>query len=240
VDEYLSEKEQVEQIKQWWRDYGWYLVGGMAVAALGYFGWNQYEASRAGRGEEASALYDELQSAIADDDTRADELLARLRNEYASSPYTDHAGLLMAKTLLISNPERAADELRRVMGTTEDRELAMIARLRLARVLAYREAYQDALNLLTVSEPGQFAARLNEIRGDVHVALGENDAARDAYLRALTAQGSESLDRRYLQMKLNALPRPPRAPTSETPAELPSEAPVEPVTEPTTDSEDGA
>ena len=31
MDEYLSEKEQIEQIKQWWNDYGWYLLGGAAL-----------------------------------------------------------------------------------------------------------------------------------------------------------------------------------------------------------------
>ena len=82
----------------------------------------------------------------------------------------------------------------------------MVARLRLARVLAYREQYQEALALLDVPMPGQFAGRIAEIRGDIHVALGETDAARTAYLEAIVTPGAELLDRNFLQMKLADLP----------------------------------
>ena len=44
MNEYRTEKEQLELFREWWREYGWYLVGGVAFAALGYFGWNQYQA----------------------------------------------------------------------------------------------------------------------------------------------------------------------------------------------------
>ena len=77
--------------------------------------------------------------------------------------------------------------------------------LRLARVLAYRDQHQEALALLERAEPGQFAGRIAEIRGDIHVALGETDAARTAYLEAMVASGAELLDRRFLQMKLCGL-----------------------------------
>ena len=51
MDEFSTEEEQVEQLKQWWHEYGWYLVGGMAVSAFGYFGWNQYQARQQARAE---------------------------------------------------------------------------------------------------------------------------------------------------------------------------------------------
>ena len=54
--------------------------------------------------------------------------------------------------------------------------------------------------------PGQFAGRIAEIRGDIHVALGETDAARTAYLEAMVTPGAELLDRNFLQMKLADLP----------------------------------
>lgn len=206
MDEYLSEKEQIEQIRQWWQDYGWYLIGGIAVSALGYYGWNQYREAQNLKAEHAQELYAELVAAVDDDRPEIDELIARLRDEYPSSPYTDQAGLLIASHFLIQDSARSVAALRDVIAGTDDPDLAWIARLRLARVLEYREEYDEALDVLGAEEPGAFSAQVSAVRGDIHVARGEPDAARAAYLEALTGQGSETLDRNYLQMKLNDLP----------------------------------
>ena len=175
------------------------------MALLGYFGWNQYQAREQALNEEAAALYIELQQAVEDDSPESDRILAELKGEFPDSPYAQQGSLLMARELLISDPQRATEELRRVMTTSGDPELAMVARLRLARVLAYRESWDDALAVLQVAEPGQFAARIGEIEGDIHFARGDAAAARAAYERALSDPGWENLDRNLLTMKLNDL-----------------------------------
>lgn len=216
MDEYLSEKEQLERIKQWWNEYGWFLLGGAALAALGLFGWNQYEAYRNSRSEQASMLYAQLQQAVQDDrDDQRAELLSRLREEFPRSPYTHQAALLVAGELVVREPARAEAELRLAMNEASDEELALIARIRLARLLAYRERYDEALELLEVGSPGQFEATIASIQGDIHMDLGNTAEARDAYSRALTAPGSQSLDRNLLQMKLNALQPAAAAPSGD-------------------------
>jgi predicted negative regulator of RcsB-dependent stress response len=221
VDENLTDEERVEVLREWWKENGWFFVGGIVVFALAWFGWNQYQAYNARQNNEASTLYQSLKKAAdANDAANLDKVLAELRDAHASSPYAAQGGLLVASEQLVSAPERAAESLRYVMDHTKDAELAMIARLRLARVLAYREQYDDALKVLDVKDPGQFSGRLNEIKGDVAFAQGKVDDARAAYLAALVADGSELLDRNLLQMKLNDLP--PRS--SEAPA-APAAAP---------------
>ncbi|HEX6997751.1 MAG TPA: tetratricopeptide repeat protein [Gammaproteobacteria bacterium] len=207
MDEYLSEREQIERIRTWWRENGWYLIGGAALGALALFGWNQYQAYQTRRAEEAGMLYQSLAAAVEDDDeASATQLLEQLRTEYPSSAYADQAGLLIAKMHQQSaDTEGAARELRYVMENSDDPDLALVARLRLARVLAYRQQYDEALALLQVEDPGEFAGRFAEVEGDIHYAQGNLDAARSAYLEALSAPGSQVLDRNLLQMKLNEL-----------------------------------
>jgi predicted negative regulator of RcsB-dependent stress response len=212
VDELLSEKEQVERLRQWWRDNGWFLIGGAALGGLALLGWNQYWAYQARTAEKAAAVYESLQQAIAAPNLeQASALLKQMRADYPNAAYTQQAGLAVARAELITDPQRAADDLRYTMEHSKDPELAMIARLRLARVLAYREQYGDALALLSVENPGKFAGRINEVKGDIFAAQGKFDEARAAYLAAMVASGAEVLDRSFLQMKLADLPGSPAA-----------------------------
>jgi len=206
VDEYLSEKEQLERIREWWRENGWYLVAGAALGAVAIFGFKQYRNYVEARAEAAAALYLDLQDVLEDDDrTAAEALLAELREEHPKSPYTDQAGMLLAGYYLTSEPSRAADELRFVMERTGDRDLGRIARLRLARVLMYQGRHEEALRLLDVADLGPFTAQYREAAGDAHYALGNTDAARAAYEEALRAPGAEWLNRTFVEMKLDAL-----------------------------------
>jgi predicted negative regulator of RcsB-dependent stress response len=207
VDEYLSDKEQAERLRQWWRENGWFLIGGVALGLLALYGYNQYFAYQARQSEAAGALYAAVQEATdASDAAAAEELFAQLRSDYPDHAYTFQAAMLVASTTVVTAPDSASEKLRFTMEQSDDPDLAMIARLRLARVLAYREQYPEALALLNVPQPGQFAGRIAEIRGDIHVALGETDAARTAYLEAMVTPGAELLDRGFLQMKLTDLP----------------------------------
>jgi predicted negative regulator of RcsB-dependent stress response len=238
VDEYLSDKEQVERLRQWWRENGWFLLGGVALGLLGLYGYNQYFAYQDRQSEEAAALYAAIKQETEGGETAdAATQFTEMRREFPDHAYTHQAALLLAKDEIVSAPDAAAEKLRFTMEQSDDPELSMVARLRLARVLAYRERHQDALALLDVPDPGQFAGRIAEIRGDIHAALGDTDEARTSYLQAMVAPGAELLDRSFLQMKLSDLPGATPAPASVSearPAGAPNsaaeaaEAPAEP------------
>jgi predicted negative regulator of RcsB-dependent stress response len=208
VDEFLSEKEQLEQIRDWWKEYGWYLLGGAALGGVLLFGWTRYQSYEQQQVETASALYDELFGAVADRaDVRATELLAEIRTDYASSPYADQAALLIASLRLDQQqPEAAIDELRFVLENTDDEELALVVRQRLARLFLYLERYDEVLTLLEGLEPSRFSGRFSELRGDVYLARGDVDRARTAYMEAYNAEYTDVLDRNVLQMKIDDLP----------------------------------
>jgi len=206
VDEYLSEKEQIERIREWWRANGWYLIGGALLAGFSYLGFNQYQAYENRVAEEAAALYQELKQGIEDDDrVHVDELLARLEGEYSSSAYVDQARLLIATDNLIRDTDRAIDELSAVVEQSRDDGLVKIGRMRLARVLAYDEQFERALTTLNVSDPGEFEARYSEIRGDIHAAAGNVEAARSAYEDALFSAGNGTINTDLVRLKINDL-----------------------------------
>jgi len=204
VDEYLSEKEQIDEIKKWFKENGPWLFGGVAIVLVGYFGFNQYRAWQDRSGEAAAAIYLEIRQLVADDDREgADGRLALLAAEHAGSPYLDQSRLLIAEANLIRDPARSITELQAVVADGSDEGLVDIARLRLARVLAWRERYDEALATLNVPEPGAFAARYSEVRGDIHSAMGNREAAVSAYTDALLGAANGTVNTDYIQLKLN-------------------------------------
>ena len=208
MDENLSDDEQLEVIREWWREYGWYLVGGVLLGVAILSGIRQYGAYQQDRTEAAAVIYQELALAIADDaDSDALSLLEQLRSEFPSSPYTDQAGLSIVIMHLGNQSTRGAmDALRYTLENTLDEHLALIARLRLSRLLVSNGRYEEALALVDGADPGTFSARFSEIRGDIYYAQGDADGARAAYSQALNDEQSALVDRGLIQMKLDDLP----------------------------------
>jgi predicted negative regulator of RcsB-dependent stress response len=204
VDEYLSEKEQIDEIKTWFKENGLFLFGGVAIVLVSYFGYGQYQSWQDRVAGEAAAKFMELRQVLADDDREAaDGLLAELAAGYPDSPYLDQARLSIAEASLIRDPERSIAELTAVVDRDGDDGLVNIARLRLARVLAYQEEFDRALAALNVAEPGEFAARFSEVRGDIHAATGNREAAASAYTEALLGAGNGTVNTEFVQLKLN-------------------------------------
>jgi len=210
VDDYLSEKEQLEAIREWWREYGWYLAGGVILGVAILVGMRQWDSYGQNQAETAASLYQELRLAISDDaDAEALTLLEQLREEYPDSPYTDQAGMLSVIMYLQNQSTRQAIEtLRYTLDNTSDENLAMIAQLRLARLLVSADRLDEAATLLDSVEPDSFEARFSEIRGDIFYAQGDTENARTAYLQALNGEQSDLVDRNLIQMKLDDLATP--------------------------------
>ncbi len=81
----------------------------------------------------------------------------------------------------------------------------MIARLRLARVQSAQGKYDDALATLKVEEPGEFAPRIADTRGDVLLAKGDRDGALREYLAARTGENKGRVDIELLDLKIRDL-----------------------------------
>jgi predicted negative regulator of RcsB-dependent stress response len=103
--------------------------------------------------------------------------------------------------------DRAAARLRYVLQTTRDQPLALIARLRLARVQLSQGRPEEALKTLDAVDAGAFAARYAEARGDALLAQGDRDGALRQY-RAARANGANTVDTGLLDLKINELSHP--------------------------------
>jgi predicted negative regulator of RcsB-dependent stress response len=226
VDDLQSEKEQLEEIRAWWAEYGRYVIAGVLIAVGLLLGFNQYQSSKTAAQLEASQLFESLAGHVFDGDmNQAEQVADELATNYANTPYAAQSKLAMARLYMDENRDQdAADALNELLAMRSNRALKYVGRLRLARVLLYQDKPQEVLDLLANRDGDAFSGLYAEARGDAHTALGQFDAAADAY-RAALADTSQTVNRGLVQMKLIDLP-------DARPAAEVSEPGNDPVTEP--------
>jgi len=207
VDDYLSEKEQWEAVKSWLRENGLWIIAGIALGAVGLSGWRWWEAHADRVAVEASGQYEQLLNAFERGDrAQALVLLGRLQRDYSPSPYVDQGRLAAARVYVESGElDKASSELQAVTQHSKDPDLALLARLRLARVQIAQQKPDDALATLNGVEPGAFAPRYHEVRGDAYYAKGDKANALKEYRSARTLDVGGVTDTSLLDLKISDL-----------------------------------
>ena len=230
MDDLLSEKEQIEQTRSWWSEYGGYVIGGLGLGIAVLAGYNYYQSNKLEAQLEGSAMYESLtQHVVSGSLEEAEVVASELGTKYADTSYAAQAKLAMARLYMDKNRDQdAIDVLNELLANPADEATKSVARARLARLLAYQGKSQEVVDLLEGQESEAFAAIYNEMLGDAYHALGRIEDAQAAYQRVLLDPISQAtVDQQLVQWKALDLPEP----MTEEPAAAEPEAP-EPVDEP--------
>ena len=227
MDDLLSEKEQIDQFRAWWSEYGAYVIGGIVIGAGMLFGINYYQSAKLEAQLAASAAYEALIVQVVDGDLDEAEATANeIATQYSETSYVGQSGLAMARLYMDKNRDQdAADALQTVVDGNSNDELKHVARLRLARIYLYQDKAQEVVDLLSGNDVDAFASAYGEILGDAYTALGRIAEAQDAYQKILMDPASQStIDQQLVQWKALDLPEVALLPET---AEPEPSAPVE-------------
>jgi len=203
----LEEQEQLDALKQFWKQYGALIIT-LVFLALATFagvkGWNYYQR---GQSEQASALFGKLEEAVRKNDvSQVGSLGAEIIDKYGPTAYGPMAALLLARTNYDNgDAAAAATRLQWAIDKAKDDEIAALARLRLAGIRLDEKKYDEALALLEAKHAEAFAPLYADLRGDVLAAQGKPAEARAAYKIALEKSLPNSNYRNVVQIKLDAL-----------------------------------
>ena len=202
----FEEQERLAELKAWWEDNRWYVVGAIVagIAAFagyrGYHWWSQREA------EAAAALYNPVADAVAaKDEKKADEAAAKVLAEHPGSFYASEAALVLAKSAFDAGKlDEARKQLEWVVANGAEAHRG-IARVRLAGVLLEQKKYDDALRVLDGNKDEAYAPLAADMRGDIMLAQHRLDEARASYKVAAEKADPRNPVKSIAQTKLNAL-----------------------------------
>jgi predicted negative regulator of RcsB-dependent stress response len=204
-EEYFSDREQWERVLKWLREQGPWALAAVAVVAAGYAGWHYLQSRQEQHYVSAASRYEALVEAFGSSNFDGGTKLADdLVREFPSSGYADQANLAVARYQVEHDElDKALARLQQVVKSTKDPELALVARLRVARVQLALGKADDALKTLDEVNPGAFAARFAQARGDILMSKGDRDGALKAYRAA--RDGGDTVDSGLLDLKIDEL-----------------------------------
>ncbi len=183
MSDYANDEETLEALKNWWDNNGQVVTIGAALGLVLVLGTNFYTSSRSEMLEAASAMYENQYGEAATSPSSSEQLVG----EYAGSPYAALASLTDAKQLLADGKFEQAEQ--KLLWAAENADQPAVrdqARLRLTRVLLSQQKNEQALQQLKQVNNDIYGASVEELRGDIAVANGDLETARNAYQGALT------------------------------------------------------
>ncbi|MFT7559050.1 MAG: putative negative regulator of RcsB-dependent stress response [Flavobacteriales bacterium] len=245
VADHLTEEEQIETIKRWWKENWLSIALPIALALIAYTGWNFWTAHKQDQAQAASDQYQQLLSVVGvegvelseDQIATASSLAISIAESYEGTLYADMSQLILAKLAVnASNLDAAQLRLNNVVANGSTESIKMVANARLAKVLLAQGQYSEALALVNVNVSDANKALYAEIRGDVYFAQNDLVAANTAFKVAQDSLGQQDFSRQgILRFKLDAT-------KLDEPAEeaVESEVTVEPEVAVTVEAEDAA
>lgn len=199
-----NEEQQVERIKEFWAEHGKGIVAGAVIGFGLFFGWRYYDKAQLDAANAASAGYQQVVNQLQQNSANAMANTQQFMSEYSGTHYAHLAALQLAQHA-VQNQDlaTAVTALQGVVENASDTNLSALASVRLARTLLAQQQYDAALAALQTTFPAAYQAAAAELEGDIYAAQQQPALAREAYQRALAAEGEPLTP--ALELKLNSL-----------------------------------
>ncbi|HCE1828576.1 TPA: YfgM family protein [Vibrio parahaemolyticus] len=199
---YDTEEQQVEAIKDWWKENGKAVIIGAVVGLGGLFGWRYYQDTVIQASETASQSYTTAMNTLQEKGVDAQSDVQAFIESNEVKEYSVLAALQLAKAQVEAKGFAAAlEQLKWAQSNTKDAALSPLISYRIARIETEMGNFDAANTELGKVTDTAWAGRIAELRGDIALRQGDKDAAYAAYTEAQQAADASPT----LQMKLDDL-----------------------------------
>ncbi|HHF6634756.1 TPA: YfgM family protein [Haemophilus influenzae] len=200
----IEEEQEINQLKEWWKENGKTIIVAFILGVGGMFGWRYWQAHQAEQIAQASAQYDALINSVQQDEQVKKANIEQFVQANSKTAYAVFALLDEAKKATEKQDFSAAEaNLNQALTQSQDEVLTSIIALRLSAVQFQLGQLDNALTTLNQVKGESFNARKAILTGDIQVAKGDKVAAKNSFEQA--QQSGSQLEQQMAKMKLNNL-----------------------------------
>ena len=200
----IEEEQEINQLKDWWKENGKTIIVAFILGVGGMFGWRYWQAHQAEQITQASAQYDALIYSAQQDEQAKKANIEQFVQANSKTAYAVFALLDEAKKATEKQDFVAAEvNLNQALTQSQDEVLTSIVALRLSAVQFQLGQLDNALTTLNQVKGESFNARKALLTGDIQVAKGDKVAAKNSFEQA--QQSGSQLEQQMAKMKLNNL-----------------------------------
>ena len=200
----IEEEQEINQLKDWWKENGKTIIIAFILGMGGMFGWRYWQAHQAEQIAQASAQYDALIYSAQQDEQAKKTNIEQFVQANSKTAYAVFALLDEAKKATEKQDFAAAEvNLNQALTQSQDEVLTSIVALRLSAVQFQLGQLDNALTTLNQVKGESFNARKAILTGDIQVAKGDKVAAKNSFEQA--QQSGSQLEQQMAKMKLNNL-----------------------------------
>ena len=200
----IEEEQEINQLKEWWKENGKTIIVAFILGVGGMFGWRYWQAHQAEQIAQASAQYDALIYSAQQDEQAKKANIEQFVQANSKTAYAVFALLDEAKKAAEKQDFAAAEaNLNQALTQSQDEVLISIVALRLSAVQFQLGQLDNALTTLHQVKGESFNARKAILTCDIQVAKGDKVAAKKSFEQA--QQSGSQLEQQMAKMKLNNL-----------------------------------
>lgn len=200
----IEEEQEINQLKDWWKENGKTIIIAFILGVGGMFGWRYWQAHQAEQIAQASAQYDALIYSAQQDEQAKKANIEQFVQANSKTAYAVFALLDEAKKATEKQDFAAAEvNLNQALTQSQDEVLTSIVALRLSAVQFQLGQLDNALTTLNQVKGESFNARKAILTGDIQVTKGDKVSAKNSFEQA--QQSGSQLEQQMAKMKLNNL-----------------------------------
>ena len=199
-----TDREQIEELKKWWRDYGKAITIAVVVGLAIGFAWRYWQSYVSAKEEAASAIYQNMgQLASYKMYAVVNQDALQLQNQYGRSVYASLASFLLAQTAVEQGRYANAHmALTWIINHSHDKAWQQVARIRDARVLLQMGSPVLAAQVIAVVTDAAYQPMIDEVNGEIDMAEGKTAQAQQQFQTAKAAYNTAGLNNPMLDLRL--------------------------------------